>query len=150
MVFLIQNRRNIMSRSQFTDEQMKLLRQNPNTHSVTRTRLSFTKNFKEIFHSEYQAGEFPRQILIDHGYDPELLGDHRIGGIASRIQEQYKKHGEFHEGNASHRLVKPNTSASNKPTSEIDELKQLKHEVNYLKQEVEFLKKISSIRTTKK
>jgi len=150
MVFLIKNRRNIMSRSQFTNEQMQLLRQNPYTHSVTRSRLSFTKKFKEIFHTEYQAGEFPRQILIDHGYDPEILGDHRIYSIASRIQEQYKKHGEFHEGHGSHRLVKSYTSSSDKLTSEKDELKQLRHEVDYLKQEVEFLKKISSIRTTKK
>jgi len=149
MVFLIQIRRNIMSRKQFTDEQMQLLRQNPYTHSVTRTRLSFTKKFKEIFHAEYQAGEFPRQILIDHGYDPELLGN-RIGSIANRIQEQYKKHGGFHQGYASHRLIKSNTSTSDKPTSEKDELMQLRHEVDYLKQEVEFLKKISSIRTTKK
>ena len=84
-----------MSRNQFTDEQMQLLRQNPYTHNITRTRLSFTKKFKEIFHAEYQAGEFPRQILIDHGYDPELLGDSRIGNIASRIQEQYKKMASF-------------------------------------------------------
>lgn len=139
-----------MSRSQFTNEQMQLLRQNPYTHSVTRSRLSFTKKFKEIFYTEYQAGDSPRQILENHGYDSEILGDHRMWGIANRIQEQYKKHGEFHEGHCSRRLIKPNTSASNKTTSEIDELKQLRHEVDYLKQEIEFLKKISSIKTSKK
>ena len=139
-----------MSRSQFTVEQMQLLRQNPYTHSVTRTRLSFTKKFKEIFHTEYQAGESPKQILIDHGYDTEILGESRIWNISSRIQDQYKKNGEFHEGHGPRRLVKPNTSAFNKPISEKEELKQLRHEVDYLKQEVEFLKKISSIRTTKK
>ena len=139
-----------MSTSQFTNEQMQLLRQNPYTYSVTRTRLSFTKRFKEIFYTEYQAGESPREILINYGYDSEILGDRRIWGISSRIQEQYKIHGEFHEGHGSHRLVKSNTSISDKPTSEKDELKQLKHEVDYLKQEVEFLKKISSIRTIKK
>ena len=139
-----------MSRSQFNNEQMQLLRQNPYTHKVTRTTVSFTKKFKEIFHNEYQAGESPRQILIDHGYDPEILGDSRMWGIANRIQEQFKKNGEFHEGHCSRRLVKSNTSISNKTTSEIDELKQLRHEVDYLKQEIEFLKKISSIRTSKK
>lgn len=139
-----------MSRSQFNNEQMQLLRQNPYTHKVTRTTVSFTKKFKEIFHNEYQAGESPRQILIDHGYDPEILGDSRMWGIANRIQEQFKKNGEFHEGHCSHRLVKSNTLISSKTTSEIDELKQLRHEVDYLKQEIEFLKKISSIRTSKK
>lgn len=139
-----------MSRSQFTIEQMQLLRQNPYTHSVTKTRLSFTKKFKEIFHAEYQAGESPRQILIDHGYDIGILGEHRIWNIASRIQEQFKKNGEFHEGHGPRRLIKSNTSTSMNPLSEKEELKQLRHEVDYLKQEVEYLKKISSIRTTKK
>lgn len=138
-----------MSRSQFTVEQMQLLRQNPYTHSVTKTRLSFTKKFKEIFHAEYQAGESPKQILIDHGYDIEIIGESRIWNMTSRIQEQYKKNGEFHEGHGPRRLIKPNTSTSN-PLSEKEELKQLRHEVDYLKQEVEFLKKISLIRTTKK
>ncbi len=136
-----------MNRSQFTDEQMQLLRQNPYTHSVTKTRLTFTKEFKEIFHAQYQAGNLPRQILIDHGYNPEILGDRRIWSIAGHIQEQFKKYGEFHEGRAPHRLLKPGTLTSNKHTSEKDEIKQLTQEVDYLKQELAFLKKISLIRT---
>ena len=59
---------------------------------------------------------------------------------------------EFHEGYgprgeaASHDAP---TDAT-KPVSAADEIKQLRHEVDYLKQEMEFLKKISSIRTTRK
>jgi hypothetical protein len=37
-----------------------------------------------------------------------------------------------------------------KNNSDADKIKQLQQEVDYLKQEMEFLKKISSIRTTRK
>lgn len=139
-----------MSRKPFTDEQIQILRQNPYTYSVNRLRLSFTKEFKEIFYSEYQAGELPRQILADHGYDPEILGERRVWGIASHIREQYQKYGGFHEGSVKPGQEKAEPLSPNTPGSEKEELKQLRHEVDYLRQEVEFLKKISSLRTTRK
>lgn len=69
-----------MGRKTFTDEQIERLRQNPYTYSVTRLRLAFTKEFKGIFYSEYQAGELPRKILEDHGYAPRSLGNAGCGG----------------------------------------------------------------------
>lgn len=134
-----------MSKKPFTDEEMDVLRQNPFTFKVTRNTLSFTKEFKELFVAEYNDGNIPRQILIDHGYDPEMLGDRRIWGISQHIRKQYKKCGKVHEGTS---CAKPTGQA--KPLSVKDELKQLRHEVDYMKQEIEFLKKISSIRTTGK
>ena len=134
-----------MSKKQFSDEEMDTLRQNPFTFNVTRNTLSFTKEFKELFLAEYKAGSIPRQILIDHGYDPEMLGNRRIWGISQHIRKQYDKYGEVHEG-VSH--AKPR--GQEKPQSDKDELKQLRHEVDYMKQEIEFLKKISSIRNTGK
>lgn len=38
-----------MSRKQFTEEQQQKLRQNPYVYSVTATRLSLTREFKELF-----------------------------------------------------------------------------------------------------
>lgn len=138
-----------MSRNPFTIEQVQLLSQNPYTYNVNRLRLSFTKEFKEIFYSEYQAGELPRQILADHSYDPVILGARRIWGISCHIREQYEKYGGFHEGPAPPKTMR-SASASDVPATEKDELKQLRHEVDYLKQEVEFLKKIPSVRTIRK
>ncbi len=134
-----------MSKKPFSDEEMNILRQNPFTFKVTRNTLSFTKEFKELFIAEYNAGNIPRQILIDHGYDPEMLGDRRIWGISQHIRNQYKQYGEVHEGTTHAKLA-----GREKPLSDKDELKQLRHEVDYMKQEIEFLKKISSIRTTGK
>ena len=136
-----------MSKKLFTEKQQQLLRQNPYIYSVTDSSISLTKEFKEIFMEAYKGGESPRSILENHGFDFSILGERRIWSISQRIREEFKKHGEFHEGyrhrNASH-------EPSNERASEADELKQLRHEVDYLKQEIEFLKKISSIKTTRK
>ena len=139
-----------MSRNSFTDDQMLMLRQNPFTHRVTKYQLTFTKAFKEIFYSEYQAGELPRKILADHGYDPVVLGERRVWGIYGHLREQYEKYGGFRENNARPTAEPSPSPAPDMPVSEKDELKQLRHEIDYLKQEVEFLKKISSVRTTRK
>ncbi len=139
-----------MSRKPFTDEEILLLRQNPYTYSVTTFQLNLTKEFKEIFYSEYQKGELPRKILEDHGYDPAILGERRIWSISGHIREQYKKYGCFYEGSCTHGKRQPQEQPGDTHASEKEELKQLRHEVDYLKQEVEFLKKISAVRTTRK
>ena len=139
-----------MSRKPFTNEQILMLRQNPYTYSVTQFQLNLTKEFKEIFFSEYQAGELPRKILEDHGFDPAVLGERRIWSISGHIRKQYMKYGCFHEGSLSHEKRQPQEQPGDIPVSEKEELKQLRHEIDYLKQEVEFLKKISAVRITGK
>ena len=136
-----------MSKKPFTSEEIIILRQNPFTYKVTNSTLSFTKEFKELFITEYNAGGIPRQILANHGYDPEILGDRRIWGISQHLRAQYEESGGNFSGcsTVSRRAKNPD-----KLLSEKDELKQLRQEVDYLKQEIEFLKKISSIRTTRK
>ena len=139
-----------MSRRQFTEEQINILRQNPYVFSVTGTRLTLTREFKELFMTAYQAGELPRSILENHGFDIGILGERRIWSISQHIREEYKKYGEFHEGYGPRASRSTPSADPNQPLSEKDELKQLRHDVDYLKQEMEFLKKISSIRTTRK
>ena len=134
-----------MASRSFTAEEIRQLKANPYTNWVTPGMLSFTKEFKAEFWKRYQAGQRPRDIVQDLGYDPEMLGDRRIWGISHHIRKQYEKYGEVREGVT---YAKP--PSSEKPMSEKDELKQLRHEVDYMKQEIEFLKKISSIRSTRK
>ena len=139
-----------MSRKQFTKEQLSILRQNPYVYSVTGARMTLTKEFKEIFMTAYNAGESPRAILEDHGFDISIIGERRIWSISQHIREEYKKYGEFHEGYGPRKPGRRPIADPDQPLSEKDELRQLRHEVDYLKQEIDFLKKISSIRTTRK
>ena len=130
-----------MSKKLFTEEQLAVLRQNPYVYSVSPGRLSLTKNFKEIFFSEYRQGISPRMILENHGFDIKVLGDRRVWSISLHIRKEYEKYGEFHEGNPGRKSL--NTLARH-PVSEKEQIKQLQHELNYLKQEMEFLKKFFS------
>lgn len=133
-----------MSRTLFTPEQQEILRQNVYVYRVSDTMLTLTKEFKAIFHSEYNKGILPREILQNHGFDVDILGDHRIWGIADRIRNEYSKYGEFRDPSVPFRR-------NPKPApSEADVIKQLRDEVNYLTQEVEFLKKIALLRQIKK
>ena len=139
-----------MSRTLFTEEQIATLRQNPYVYSVTPATLALTKEFKEVFYTEYQNGAMPRKILEDHGFDITILGERRVWSISYHIRDEYAKYGEFHEGFRGRRPQSDITAADRQPLSEQDQLKQLQHEIDYLKQEMEFLKKISSIRNTRK
>lgn len=128
-----------MSRNIFTEDQQQLLRQNPYVYSVSAVRLQLTKEFKEIFLAEYNSGASPRQILMEYGFDIDIIGERRIWSISDHIRSEYRKYGEFHEGYR----PRSNTAAdtADRPLTEKDELRQLRHEVDYLKQEMEFLKK---------
>lgn len=141
-----------MSRKQFTEEEQQLLRQNPYIFSVTKTKITLTKEFKEIFINACKDGKVPRKILEEHGFDLNILGKRRIWSISYHIKDEYRKYGGFHNGYRlrATSIVGSDENLNAKITNEAAELRQLRHEVDYLKQEMEFLKKITSIRTTRK
>lgn len=131
-----------MSKAKFTTEQQQLLRNNPYTVRVTEDVLNLSKEFKELFYKEYLTGILPRDILEKYGYSADILGKQRIWGISHMIRKQFEKTGEFRD------VRNPGSSITLESPEE--RIHQLEHQVDYLTQEVEFLKKISSIRSTRK
>lgn len=134
-----------MSKVKFTEEQQQELRNNKYTARVTANSLSFTKEFKELFYNEYLTGVLPREILRRYGYPVEILGKQRIWGIAHCIKKEYESNGNFRDV----RSPRPAPARSEELTPE-QQIKQLQQKLDYLTQEVEFLKKISSIRNIRK
>ena len=134
-----------MSKVKFTEEQQQELRNNKYTAKVTANSLSFTKEFKELLYNEYLTGVLPREILRRHGYPVEILGKRRIWGIAHCIKKEYESNGSFRDV----RSPRPAPARSEELTPE-QQIKQLQQKLDYLTQEVEFLKKISSIRNIRK
>ena len=63
-----------MSRKLFTEGQQQLLRQNPYIYSVTETRITLTKEFKELFMTAYKAGESPRKLRGGRQLQDDLPG----------------------------------------------------------------------------
>lgn len=125
---------------EYTAKEMKALKANPYTFKVTKNKLYFTSEFKEVFWTGYKAGTAPRKLLEDLGYDTKMFGQKQIDSIVQRIKKQAENAHGFTEGE--NRVRRAGTEPD---VSEIspESVERLWNEVNYLRQEVEFLKKIA-------
>ena len=121
---------------EYTSKEMKRLKANPYTYKVTKHKLYFTASFKEAFWTGYRAGVAPRQLLAELGYDLKLFGQKQIDNIIQSVKKQALSGCGFSEGES--RENRPRRVAEEKPES----IEQVWSEVKYLRQEVEFLKKI--------
>ena len=131
-----------MTRKIFSAEEQQLLRENPYTLKVTSRQIWFTKEFKVEFCKRYELGALPREVFVALGYDPKVVGDYRINSFQSRIRTRAMSGEEFTEGRAQRPRGLHSVSDKNDEATFI----RIQHELLYLRQEVEFLKKISSIR----
>lgn len=136
-----------MSKRKFTEEQVQKFRENPYTFQVSHSRISFTREFKELYWKEYRGGTAAEQILSKYGYDPEVLGSNRVYGLTQLVRREFEQYQNFYSGP---RPADPKTKKTVSPSNDAGAIRALQHEVEYLKQEIEFLKKITAIRTTGK
>ena len=136
---------------EYTAKQMKILKANPYTFKVTKNKLYFTVEFKETFWIGYQAGTAPRKLLEDMGYDLEMFGQKQIDSIVQRIKKQAMSGYGFTQGEKRIRRRKDETiNVENMPKDSANITIQIWNEVKYLRQEVEFLKKIVKTENTRK
>jgi hypothetical protein len=107
-----------------------------------------TLAFKEMFWQRYCDGVAPIQIFIDAGINPETLGRPRINGLAKTLRKNKECGVPFNEGDEPHIgesekgfdfPIPPKRPAST--TISLDEAARLAHKVEYLSQQIEFLKK---------
>lgn len=124
----------------FTQKEMALLKKNPYTLCVSESTLRFTKEFKEEFWRRYQSGERTKDIISALGYDLAILGDARVVGIYQHIKrEAYSKAG-FHD---SYKRPDPKTKKDDFSSLPSDQaLTRMQHELLYMRQELDFIKKI--------
>lgn len=136
---------------EYTAKEMKLLKANPYTFKVTKNKLYFTIEFKEAFWTAYQAGYAPRKILQDLGYDLEMFGQKQIDSIVQSIKHQAQDGNGFREGADRSRRKKSELPVPEGiPAESKEALEGLWNEVKYLRQEVDFLKKIVRTENTAK
>ena len=135
-----------MAKKKFTPEQMTELRQNPYTYNISECQIFFTAEFKEKFYQLRQKGLTSKEAIASLGYDPDILGETRIDGINHLINKAVREGRGFREG------VTPRTSILNEECPELtrENFLRMQHELLYLKQEMEFLKKITSTKDTRK
>ena len=134
---------------EYTTKEIKLLKANPYTYKVTKNKLYFTVEFKETFWTAYQAGMAPRKILEDLGYDLGMFGQKQIDSIVQRIKSQAQSGNGFRQGENRTRRKKEELYIPEGTAMESKEaLTGIWNEVKYLRQEVEFLKKIVKTENT--
>ena len=134
---------------EYTPKQIKKLEANPYTLKVTKNKLYFTIKFKEDFWINYQAGNAPRKILSDLGYDLEYFGQKQIDSLVQRIKKEALSGNGFREGENRERRI-PMKATNREELSSPQSIERMQNEILYLRQEVEFLKKIIMTNNSKK
>ena len=122
----------------YTQKQIKELKSNPYTLRVDDKRISFTIEFKKVFWTKYQAGMSPRAIFRELNYNLNYFGQKQIDSIVQRIKKEALV-GEFTESYSRTSRIK-----IKEPSNDItpQTIKQMQNELLYLRQEVDFLKKV--------
>ena len=124
----------------FTQKEITLLKKNPYTLNVSESTLRFTKEFKEEFWRRYQAGERTKDIISALGYNLDILGDARVVGIYQHIKKEAYSEVGFHD---SYQRPDPKTKKADfSSLSSEQALTRMQHELLYMRQELDFIKKI--------
>jgi len=125
--------------AKFTWEQIEKLRQSPYVRKINTITVSFTGDFKRRFWAMHTEGNLmPREILELLGIDTEILGGARIRSIAYNLKQEYATFGEFSD------IRRNGRSVQDEILPPVQEINKLRMEVEYLRQEQEFIKKIIS------
>lgn len=125
--------------AKFTQEQLEQLLKNPHVSQVSETSIMLKPEFKLYLWEQKQQGRPIRDILQESGIDPKILGEKRIENISYRLNRDMRDNTGF----ADKRKVNGRTAVP--PEGEMDleaRVRWLIHELEYTRQEVEFLKKL--------
>lgn len=132
----------------FTEYELEILSQNPYTYRIRARQLLFTAEFKTIFWERYQAGGDVQQIFEDMGYEPLMVGYYRMHSVPQNLRKVVDAGRAFTDGYSK----KSNDAVGrgrNQDSAEA-EAAEMKHEIAYLRQHVDFLKKITELGSDKK
>jgi len=124
----------------FTQKEIAILKKNPYTSSVSDSTLKFTKEFKEEFWRRYQAGQRTKKIISDLGYNLDILGDARIVGIYQHIKREAYSEAGFRDS-----CTRPDPKSKKEDFTDLPSdqaLTRMQHELLYMRQELDFIKKI--------
>lgn len=127
-----------MASQKFTEEEMNHLRASAYVLDVSPSIVHFSAEFKKKFWEAILAGKTPRNIVINLGIDPDILGETRLNGLKGMIRNEVKA------GNGFRDLDTYNKYLDGYITPE-GRIKYLEQQLAYKDQEIEFLKKMVSL-----
>jgi len=121
----------------FSEEAIAELSANPYVLKVTKHNIYFSAGFKQLYLKRMCDGVSDEAFFYGIGIDPALLGERRIAGIKHNIRQVIR------DGRKLTDPVLKGGPQSLESTAE-KTVSLMKHEIAYLRQENEFLKKIIS------
>ena len=141
--------RQIHKKSYFTPEQVEELAANKFTAQANTRRILYTLEFKNLFLSLYEQGHTSIEIFMECGYVPDVLGTSRIYGFARRLREQINSGKPLTETLPNVKADKPVNTDYNTMPAQLS-VSAMQRELIYLRQQVEFLKKLTELDNDKK
>lgn len=127
-----------MANKRFTEEEMHHLRASPYVLDASPSIVHFSAEFKALFWSSIQEGKEPRDIVVELGIDPDILGEYRVSGLKGMIRNEVRAGKGFRDLKTYGSYIKEFTDPEAK-------VKYLEQQLAYRDQEIEFLKKIVSL-----
>jgi hypothetical protein len=127
-----------MSKKRFAEEQIIALKGNPCVERVSNLSVSFTEDFKRKAYGELLSGKAMWQIFQEHGINTDTLGPVRI----MKFQQFIKMCAKRGDGFRNLRNIWHEKKIESDEAVVGKRVKSLENEVAYLRQVVEFLKKI--------
>lgn len=82
-----------MTKHIFTSEQVEQLRANPYVKNVPEKSITYSDEFKRHFVSESLDNQVAKQLFINSGFDPEVLGKIRIKAFSKKWRKKYSESG---------------------------------------------------------
>lgn len=134
----------------FTAAEIKELEKNPNTLKVTEAHLSLTKSAKEEVLVLIREGFSAYQIVRKLGYDDKMLGKSRCDGIRYCVLKEDEAGHEQRQGYPERRPKRMTVEEIEDLPLDQTSVLRMRNELIYLRQEVDFLKKISQLAESKK
>lgn len=133
-----------MPRNYFTDEQIKILEENPYVLKVSKANVVFTEDFKREFMRLYESGLGPSGILRRLGIDPQTLGKTRITKLSERLRKQSSRPEGFSRKENSSK-GKARKKRHPEFSNDSEKAEYYKEYSEKLEQEIELLKKIRAL-----
>lgn len=128
-----------MSKITFSEKDIQTLSKSPYVSKVSKTTITYTDEFKELFINEYLTGKMPIQIFEDAGFDMDIIGYQRIDSSCQRWREAYEKNGILG-------LIDSRKTSSGRPvTKELTQeeiIERQEAKIRLLEAQVELLKKL--------
>ena len=108
---------------------------------ATEWNVIFTEEFKRYAYEEYYKGKSTREIFAQAGLDAEKLGQKRLENFRCSVMNGAGREAGFADRRKDKSKQEPQSTEAQMATR----IRQLEHQVAYLEQENDFLKKIRSV-----